>query len=322
MKALSNGIRNGRIPWGLIILVAVSCLAILFFFTPLFSRIDTRNAGEIRAANGLGINVDGNITMYNVIGIPGEQIAGAGGGVIDTVISEETNASVLASLGSGIPLRIERKGVASVRDEALVDASGLIPGDILLGRCRLSPVPDWNPVDNWTHVALYIGNDRLMVSSNPVQDTMMTTLRSWMYPKMTWVTYLRVVTADDEVRNKAVEWAKGRKDDPYDTSWFSKNADENSWYCSEFIWAAYMHASDGRINLEHEPDTGGISPNEIYVDDDTVVIGGHYEQKPDTILSLLSKVIVLIIIAGGVGMLMLDTVAFPGVRRRRRTPTL
>lgn len=306
----------------MIILVTISCLAILFFFTPLFSRVDTRNAGDIRAAKGPDINVDGYFTMYNVMGIPGDQITGTGGGVADTGDSEEESTSVLASLGSGIPVRIERKGVACVSDEALVDASELIPGDILLGRCRLSPVPDWNPVDNWTHVALYVGNDRLMVSSNPVQDTMMTTLKSWMYPKMTWVTYLRVVTADDEVRNKAVEWAKERRGDSYDASWFSKEVDENSWYCSEFIWAAYMHASDGRINLEHEPDTGGISPNEIYVDDDTVVIGGHYEQKPDTILSLLSKVIVLIIIAGGVGMLMLDTGAFPGIRRRRRTPIL
>ena len=261
--------------------------------------------------------------MYNVIGIPGDQLAGTGSGVIDTTNSDEANAPMLASLGSSIPVRFERKGVMSVSDEALVDADGLIPGDILLGRCRLSPVPDWNPMDNWTHVALYVGNGMLMVSSNPVQDTMMTTLKSWMYPKMTWVTYLRVATADEEVRNKAVEWAKERRGDPYDASWFSKNADEYSWYCSELIWAAYIHASDGRIDLEHEPDTGGISPNEIYVDDDTVVIGGHYEQKPDTILSLLTKMVVLVIIAGGVGMLMLDTGAFPSPRRRRhRTPIL
>ena len=306
----------------MVILGVISCFAVIAIFTPLFSRIDTRNAGEIRAAETADTSEDGYVTMHNVIAVPGDQIVGAVGGVTGTANPEEVNTSMLASLGSGIPVRFERKGVMSVSDEALVDADGLIPGDILLGRCRMSPVPDWNPMDNWTHVALYIGDDRLIVSSNPLQDTMMTTLRSWMYPKMTWVTYLRVATADDEVRNKAVEWAKERRGDPYDASWFSKNADEYSWYCSEFIWAAYMHASDGRINLEHEPDTGGISPDEIYVDDDTVVIGGHYEQKPDTILSLLAKMVVLIIIAGGVGALTLDMGALGGFRRRRRTPIL
>jgi hypothetical protein len=317
MKASGNGIVNGRIPWGFIILVALSCFAIIALFTPAFSRVDTRNAAEVREAKGIAAIGDGNITMYNVIVIQSDQDSGAGNGITDDIDSEEANTSMLASLGSGIPVRIERDGVMSVSDEALVDSDGLIPGDILLGRCRLSPVPDWNPMDNWTHVALYIGDDRLMVSSNPLQDTMMTTLRSWMYPKMTWVTYVRVATADDEVRNKAVEWAKERRGDPYDASWFSKNADEYSWYCSELIWAAYLHASDGRINIEHEPDSGGISPNEIYVDDDTVVIGGHYEQKPDTILSLLAKMVVLIIIAGGVGMLLPDIGALTGKRRRR-----
>lgn len=300
----------------MVTMVILSCIACLFFFTPLFSRVDRRSAADAGSAAGRDTKVEGNVTMYNVISMTGNPVED--GVAEDAAVAKEESASVLASLGSGIPVLVERKGVACVTDGHLVDESGLIPGDILLGRCRLSPVPDWNPVDNWTHVALYIGNGRLMVSSNPLQDTMMTTLDSWGYPKMTWVTYLRVVTADEEVRNKAVEWAKGRRGDPYDAGWFSKQVDENSWYCSEFIWAAYMHASDGRINLEHEPDSGGISPDEIYVDDDTVVIGGHYERKPDTILSMLTKLVVLCIIAGGAGILMLDRGGLPSLRRKRR----
>ncbi len=175
----------------------------------------------------------------------------------------------------------------------------LIPGDILLGRCKLSLVPSMNPLEGWTHVALYVGSGKIMVASNPNTGVVRSSLSSWDYPKMTWVSYLRVVSADDEVRRKAVDFAVERRGQPYDANWFSQQVDGESWYCSEFVWAAYMQASGGRIDLAHGPDLFGVSPDDIYRHEDTVVIGGHYERKPDTGLSLLMKIFGLCVLLGG-----------------------
>ena len=178
----------------------------------------------------------------------------------------------------------------------------LIPGDILLGRCRFSLVPSINPLEGWTHVALYIGDGKIMVASNPVAGVVRCGLYQWDFPKMTWVSYLRVVSADEETRKRAVDFAVDKLGQPYDYNWFAQQAEGDSWYCSEFVWAAYLHASGGSIDLAHGPDIFGVSPDDIYRHQDTVVIGGHYEQKPDTALSILMKILGLCILAGGAGM--------------------
>lgn len=228
---------------------------------------------------------------------------------------------VLPRVKAGEPAAALATGNASgeVYGEARRSAPGvedlLIPGDILLGRCRLSPVPSLNPLENWTHVALYAGEGELLVAPNPRQRVMRTTLSSWMYPRMTWVTYLRVTSADDGIRNEAVEFALEEIGQPYDINWLSKQPRGDSWYCSEFIWAAYLEASDGLIDLEHDPDALGISPNEIYMDEETEVIGGHYESKPDTMLSMMMKVFVLCLLVSG-AQILLGPPAFPASRRR------
>jgi uncharacterized protein YycO len=168
----------------------------------------------------------------------------------------------------------------------------------LLGRCELSPVPSLNPAQGWTHACLYIGDGKIMVATQPGVGVIRSSLRSWMYPDMTWVAYLRVTSADREVREKAVEFAVSKKGLPYDANWFSKQPGGESWYCSELVWAAYLQASDGRIDFVRGLDLFGVSPDEIYASDHTTVIGGHYERKPDTILSLLMKVFALCLLAG------------------------
>jgi len=186
----------------------------------------------------------------------------------------------------------------------------LVPGDILLGRCKLSPVPSLNPSEGWTHACMYIGNGQIVVASQPGVGVIKSFLENWMYPEMTWVSYLRVDSTSKETRAKAVEFAVSKVGQPYDLNWFSKQLHGDSWYCSELVWAAYYHASDGYVDLVRSPDLFGVSPDEIYMSEHTVVIGGHYEKKPDTILSLLMKVFTLCVLFGGGAAIAHDGSAF------------
>jgi len=129
------------------------------------------------------------------------------------------------------------------------------------------------------------------------------------------VAYLRVVSADAETRQKAVEFALSKQGEPYDINWFSKQAEGGSWYCSELVWAAYLNASEGRIDLSRSPDVFGVSPDEIYQSSSISIVGGHYERKPDTISSMLMKAIVLCFLAGGVGVLLPQSVSRPLIPR-------
>lgn len=218
------------------------------------------------------------------------------------------------------PLMPEKFEASQAPDSAKKSSNEipLIPGDILVGRCALSPVPSLNPIDAWTHACLYIGNNLIVVAGNPLSGVIVGPLSSWMYPDMTWVSYLRVVSADDEIRRKAVDFALSKQGQPYDLNWFSSHREGESWYCSELVWAAYFNASDGRINLARSPDVFGVSPDEIYASGHTEVIGGHYEKKPDTISSMLMKICALCVLAGGAGMLLPQSVSPSLVPRRRR----
>lgn len=155
--------------------------------------------------------------------------------------------------------------------------SALLPGDILLGGIPDSLVPG-----RWSHVAIYAGEG--VIIEAPSEDSRVTRRRvsDWTSPAIRWVKYLRVTTADRATRNRAVRFAleQERAGGPYDIGFHSKQADGESWYCSELVWAAYVKASGGAINLERTPDRLGVYPWEIAGDDDVAVIGGHYEKKP------------------------------------------
>ncbi len=184
----------------------------------------------------------------------------------------------------------ERRGLATPEPGTPGDAEVLEAGDILLGRCRLSPVPSLNPFMSWTHAAIYAGDETIIVAGNPATGVVERRLESWMYPEMTWVCYLRVRGADKATKKRAVEFAREKVGQPYDINWLSKQMAGDSWYCSELIWAAYHHASDGGIDLVSKPDIFGVAPDEIYAHEDTVEVGGHYEKRPDTIFSLIAKI--------------------------------
>ncbi len=160
----------------------------------------------------------------------------------------------------------------------------LQPGDILLGRCAGSPVPSLHPQDNWTHAALYVGNGMVVEAANPEENVLKRRLADWQYPRMTWVRYVRVANADEDTRRLAVSFALDQVGKPYDINWLSKQADGNSWYCSEMVWAAYLYGSGGSIDMSGS-DLWGVSPDDLASYSDASVIGGHYEFKPGTLWS-------------------------------------
>lgn len=163
----------------------------------------------------------------------------------------------------------------------------LQPGDILLGRCEGSPVPSLHPGDNWTHAAMYVGNGQVIEAANPEENVLKRRLDDWQYPRMTWVSYVRIGSADDDVRRRAVSFALDQVGKPYDVNWLSKQADGNSWYCSEMVWAAYLYASDGAIDLAGGSSLWGVSPDDLAAYAGATAVGGHYEFKPGTLWSSL-----------------------------------
>ncbi|MEJ5187411.1 MAG: YiiX/YebB-like N1pC/P60 family cysteine hydrolase, partial [Candidatus Geothermincolales bacterium] len=176
----------------------------------------------------------------------------------------------------------------------------LQPGDILLGRCELSPVPSLSPWNNWTHAALYCGRGEVVAASNPLDDVERGSLAGWVPPNMTWVVFLRVRT-DEDTRKRAVQWALEKVGKQYSANWVSKGVDKESWYCSEFIWAAYMAASNGSLDLEEGPDVLAVSPKEIYSSPLVDILGGIYRRKPETMQSMFMKVLLLCALLGSFG---------------------
>ncbi len=160
----------------------------------------------------------------------------------------------------------------------------LQPGDILLGRCEGSPVPSLHPQDNWTHTALYVGNGMVVEAANPEESVLKRRIADWLYPRMTWVSYLRVADADENTRRLAVSFALDQVGKPYDINWLSKQADGGSWYCSELAWAAYLYGSGGAIDMSGS-DLWGVSPDDLASYQQAALIGGHYESRPGTLWS-------------------------------------
>ncbi len=279
MKRIAKRAKETRFVWLKAVVTLLFVLVFIMLFTGAFDRPE-------RGRPESGGNEIWNTPNYRIAAL-------AGDGFDSMSLAGETSA-------------VQRRGDA--------DAGELIPGDILLGRCRLSLVPSLNPHNGWTHAAIYVGNDKLIVASNPRSGVIAQSFKSWKDPKMTWVVYLRVRTADGLTREKAVDFAKDMKGREYDLNWLSKQEDGKSWYCSELIWAAYFNASEGRIDLTRGLELFGVSPDDIFMHNDTVVIGGHFEAKPDTVYSLLMKAFALCILAAGGGIL----VPHPLFSHRRR----
>jgi hypothetical protein len=121
------------------------------------------------------------------------------------------------------------------------------------------------------HVGIYVGNGEVVEARR--EGVQKYNIEAWDYPNRENVYVLRVRTSD-EIRSKAVEFAKAQIGKAYDGNWRQKNSDPNSpsWYCSELVWAAYKNQG---IDIEDDPDKKAVIPYEILVDDDTFCDGGH-----------------------------------------------
>lgn len=205
----------------------------------------------------------------------------------------EAGSQVSGDIGSGDDGVL---GSETTQDARMKDY--LLPGDILLGRCRLSLVPSLNPPRGWTHAALYVGDGKLVVAANPYQGTVRTSVDSWEFPRMTWVVCLRVTSATEEERKMAAELAENEVGTSYDLNWFAEQVDGKTWYCSELPWAVYRQATGGRVDLESGLGSFGVSPDDLFLHPDTVVVGGHFERRPDTVLSLVMKALTLCVLFG------------------------
>lgn len=156
-------------------------------------------------------------------------------------------------------------------------AAALIPGDIVLGGEPDSLVPG-----AWSHVAIYAGNGDVIEAGSEDTTISVSTDVTWQEPCIKWVSYLRVLEADEEMRARAVEFAREQldKECPYDIRFYSKQARGGSWYCSELVWASYYNASGGDLDLGRTPSWRGVYPWDIERDARLGLIGGHYEERP------------------------------------------
>jgi len=160
------------------------------------------------------------------------------------------------------------------------DQVNLEPGDLLFTRSHFSFVPQY-----WTHVGMYVGGGRIVEAIT--EGVTLTRLASWSFPDKSCVAHARVVTADASVRDSAVSFALAQLYKPYDNPFWplpsrkESSGDSSSWYCSELVWAAYLNASNGEIDLDSNTCFicgGGVSPSEVYYDaPDVQEVGGHRE---------------------------------------------
>ena len=173
-------------------------------------------------------------------------------------------------------------------DEEMLDLT-LEVGDLLLCRSAWSRVPG-----EWTHIGMYVGivNGQHSVVEARNSGVHIYPLTDWSYSNDTTYVMAMRVNTDLATRIAAVGFAEGKEGQPYDM-WSmifnKKQADGNSWYCSELVWAAYLAASNGQIDLdgyEHPIATEVVSPDEIalfslHVD----MVGEHKEIRPKTVYS-------------------------------------
>jgi uncharacterized protein YycO len=159
--------------------------------------------------------------------------------------------------------------------------TNIIPGDIVIGHNPISSIviPGY-----WTHTGIvayyddYAGDWVVIEAWDDPSAVRMVYLRDFMKRYDTFAV-LRVATTDD-IRWNAVVFAYYQLGKPYDWGWYTKEVYGDSYYCSELVWAAYMAASGGTVDLDANPGwtltyLSGVAPQEIYDDDDTYVVYYH-----------------------------------------------
>ena len=168
-------------------------------------------------------------------------------------------------------------------------------GDLLLCRSYSSFIPN---VDFWTHVGIYVEESNKVVEATGGSKVVTSPLAEWSWfgqngRSETCVEAIRVKT-NDSTRDKAVAFALDKVGQPYDLCSILLNKKQEGgdcwlcekWYCSELVWAAYLSASGGQINLDQD-ELGLVSPDDIDSDDDVEMIGEHKEAIPQRVYWLI-----------------------------------
>jgi uncharacterized protein YycO len=155
---------------------------------------------------------------------------------------------------------------------------GLIPGDIVIGH---NPLTDLIIPGYWTHTGMiayydYNAGDWVVVEAWDDPSEVRLVYLSDFLKRYDTVAVLRVNT-NDYIRQAAVNFALQQLGKPYDWAWYTKEVYGDSYYCSELVWASYMAASGGAVDIDANPGftwkyLNGVAPQEIYDDDDTYVI--------------------------------------------------
>lgn len=156
--------------------------------------------------------------------------------------------------------------------------TGLKVGDIVIGH---NPVSGLIIPGYWTHTGMiayydYYANDWVVVEAWDDPSAVRLVYLSDFLKRYDTVAVLRVNT-NDYVRQNAVYFALQQLGKPYDWGWSTKQVYGDSYYCSELVWASYMAASGGTVDIDAHPGfywkyLYGVAPQEIYDDDDTYVI--------------------------------------------------
>jgi uncharacterized protein YycO len=96
------------------------------------------------------------------------------------------------------------------------------------------------------------------------------------------VVALQRVETTDDVRQGAVDFARAQLGKPYNYDYFSKpKVYSEKYYCSQLVWAAYLVASNYRINLDENDGAFSwkyfysVAPQEVYDDPMTHTIYYH-----------------------------------------------
>lgn len=157
-------------------------------------------------------------------------------------------------------------------DGNALDLSQLEVGDIILTNEAIANSQAIIP-GYWDHSAIYVGNSLLIeawgegVRARPVEITLTASAAA-----------IYRVDTTDEAKLAAVDFAIHQLGKPYDIGlafWpGTKNENSTAWYCSELVWAAYLHQG---IDTDDTPGYSktywrNVAPTELADDDDTIFI--------------------------------------------------